>query len=74
MGWYALGLQMHTYAEISTCPIVRAHRCFCCRCCCRRRFLAALRLREEGCLMALLRHEPSQRHLLAVSTHLFWNP
>ncbi|WIA09735.1 hypothetical protein OEZ85_009114 [Tetradesmus obliquus] len=38
------------------------------------RFLPTLAQREEGCLMALLRHEPSQRHLLAVSTHLFWNP
>jgi mRNA deadenylase 3'-5' endonuclease subunit Ccr4 len=40
--------------------------------CCR--FLQELAQREEGCLMALLRHEPSQQQLLAVSTHLFWNP
>jgi hypothetical protein len=49
---------------------------FCC-CCCRTlscRFLQTLGQREEGCLLALLRHEPSQRQLLAVSTHLFWNP
>lgn len=46
--------------------------------CCSRhrqnRFLKALRQREEGCLLALLRHEPSQQQLLVVSTHLFWNP
>jgi mRNA deadenylase 3'-5' endonuclease subunit Ccr4 len=46
--------------------------CCCCIHC--RRFLQALGQREEGCLLALLRHEPSQRRLLAVSTHLFWNP
>ncbi|KAF6252797.1 hypothetical protein COO60DRAFT_1628447 [Scenedesmus sp. NREL 46B-D3] len=38
------------------------------------RFLQALSQREEGCLLALLRHKPSQQQLLAVSTHLFWNP
>lgn len=38
------------------------------------RFLELVQAREEGALMALLRHEASGRSLLFVSTHLFWNP
>eukprot|EP00879_Flechtneria_rotunda_P009550 GHRR01009996.1.p2 GENE.GHRR01009996.1~~GHRR01009996.1.p2 ORF type:complete len:401 (+),score=178.63 GHRR01009996.1:721-1923(+) len=37
-------------------------------------FSAALQNRNEGCVMALLQHIPSMRHLLVCSTHLFWNP
>lgn len=38
------------------------------------RFFKVLMQREEGCVMALLRHNISQQVVLACSTHLFWNP
>lgn len=37
-------------------------------------FMQALMQREEGAVLALLRHTPSQSLLVACSTHLHWNP
>ena len=30
--------------------------------------------RDDGALIALLEHTPTKRKLVAVCTHLFWNP
>ncbi|GLC54912.1 hypothetical protein PLESTB_000919400 [Pleodorina starrii] len=37
-------------------------------------FWSVFTRRQEGAILALLRHKPSQRPLLAAVTHLFWNP
>lgn len=40
----------------------------------RGKFWQAVRVREDGVLLALLRDRATQRHLLAGCTHLFWDP
>jgi CCR4-NOT transcription complex subunit 6 len=37
-------------------------------------FARVLARRREGAILALLQHKPSQRYLVACSTHLFWDP
>jgi hypothetical protein len=35
-------------------------------------FMRALQQREEGAVMALLQHQPTQQQLVVCSTHLHW--
>ncbi|KAG2445827.1 hypothetical protein HXX76_000431 [Chlamydomonas incerta] len=37
-------------------------------------FWSMFKKRQEGAILALLRHRASKRQLLAACTHLFWNP
>ena len=37
-------------------------------------FARVLARRGEGAILALLQHKPTQRYLVACSTHLFWDP